>query len=285
MITAVADGEGVQCGDGRPVAWWSFTKTVLAAAALGLVARGRLDLDAPLTGTPATLRQVLQHRGGLADYGSLDAYHAAVGAGEAPWATDDMLARAGADRLLWAPGGRFTYSNVGYVFVRQAIEAAAGMCLADCLTALVLAPLGLQGVRLAVTPGDLDGTAWGNARAYHPGWVYHGLLMGPAGQAALLLHRLLAGDLLPPALLAAMCETRAVGAAEPGRPWECVGYGLGLGICQAPPGLFLGHTGVGPGSVAAVYQLAGSRRTVAVFADAVTPGVVEGCLVSVCSRG
>jgi len=32
---------------------------------------------------------------------------------------------------------------------------------------------------------------------YHPGWVYHGLLTGPATAAALLLDRLLRGDLRP----------------------------------------------------------------------------------------
>ena len=32
----------------------------------------------------------------------------------------------------------------------------------------------------------------GSAEGYHPGWVYHGLLVGPVEDAALLLDRLLA---------------------------------------------------------------------------------------------
>ena len=43
------------------VPWWSFTKTVIAAAALVLVRDGKLLLDTPVTGKPFTLRQLLQH--------------------------------------------------------------------------------------------------------------------------------------------------------------------------------------------------------------------------------
>src|SRR3546814_14718357 len=38
------------------VPWWSFTKTVIAIAALRLVERGALALDAPLAGEDYSLR-------------------------------------------------------------------------------------------------------------------------------------------------------------------------------------------------------------------------------------
>ena len=60
-------------GDRSEVPWWSVTKTVTAAAVLALVGEGRLDLDAPLAGRAYTLRQLLQHRAGLRDYGPLPA--------------------------------------------------------------------------------------------------------------------------------------------------------------------------------------------------------------------
>jgi CubicO group peptidase (beta-lactamase class C family) len=47
------------------VPWWSFTKTVIAAAALVLVQQKRLALDRPLAGRRYSLRQLLQHRAGL----------------------------------------------------------------------------------------------------------------------------------------------------------------------------------------------------------------------------
>jgi CubicO group peptidase (beta-lactamase class C family) len=66
MITAVVEDGAAAEGTGpEPVPWWSFTKTVLAAAALALVADGRFRLDAPVRARPFTLRQFLQHRAGL----------------------------------------------------------------------------------------------------------------------------------------------------------------------------------------------------------------------------
>jgi CubicO group peptidase (beta-lactamase class C family) len=62
-------------GETADVPWWSFSKTVIAAAALALVRDGRLVLDEPLPTRPYTLRQLLQHRAGLTENGRLRAYH------------------------------------------------------------------------------------------------------------------------------------------------------------------------------------------------------------------
>jgi len=53
-------------GIAQPVPWWSFTKTILAAAAPALVRDGRLTLGRLVPNRPFTLRQLLQHRAGLA---------------------------------------------------------------------------------------------------------------------------------------------------------------------------------------------------------------------------
>ncbi len=192
--------------------WWSFTKTTLAAAALTLVAQGQLDLDRPVGRRPFTLRQLLQHRAGLANYGRLAAYHEAVRNGEAPWPRERLLRQVEADKLVFEPGQGWAYSNIGYLLVRELIEDATGRDIGTAVEWLVLAPLGISGVKVASLPADLAKTAWGNPAGYHPGWVYHGLLIGPAASAALLLHRLLGGALLPPALLSEMLS------ASGGRP-------------------------------------------------------------------
>jgi CubicO group peptidase (beta-lactamase class C family) len=254
-VTAIA-ADGILQADGdAPLPWWSFTKTVIATAALRLVSQGRLDLDAPVHGRAFSLRQLLRHRAGLPDYGGLPAYHEAVAAGEPPWTPEDLLQRVRADTPIYPPGQGWLYSNVGYWFARRLIEDTTGEPLERALRHLVLDPAGVSGVALAREPEDLERTAWGNADAYHPGWVYHGLLTGPAGAAALLLYRLLAGTLLPAPLLAAMLARHPVGGPVPGRPWRSAAHGLGLMIGDGEPdGRYAGHTGSGPGSTCAVYR-------------------------------
>ena len=284
LIAAVVDGT-VTVGDvaDTPVPWWSFTKTVLAAAALVLVDAGRLTLDTPRARQRYTLRQLLQHRAGVPDYGALADYHDAVGRVEPPWPVADLLARVDSHAGAAEPGASWTYSNVGYLFVRQLIEHAEGKEIGEALTRLVLMPLGIANARLARAPDDLTGTRWGNARRYHPGWVYHGLMIGSPAAAALLLDRLLRGDLLSPASLHAMRESFRLGEPIPGRPWQAAGYGLGLMIETTTPPRFMGHTGGGPSSTAAVYHFPapGAVVTASAFSPCEDPGLVEQWVVDI----
>src|SRR5262245_6500580 len=262
--------------EAKPVPWWSLTKTALAAAALVLVDRGRLSLDRPIGAGGFTLRQLLQHTAGVPEYGGLAAYHEAVRRGEPPWSDDELLRRVDADRLVFSPGHGWAYSNVGYLRVRRLIEATVGASLDETLRALVFAPLGVPGVRIAGEPEDLDATAWENSARYHPGWVYHGLAVGTPAEAALFLHRLLAGGLLSPPLADAMKEPHRLDVPLESRPWRSAGYGLGLMIDVASPrGLAIGHSGQGPGSVSAAFHFPALARTVAAFAAVEEPGVVE----------
>jgi CubicO group peptidase (beta-lactamase class C family) len=265
-------------GIARPVPWWSFTKTILAAAALALVRDGRLALDRAVTGRPFTLRQLLQHRAGVADYGDLAAYHEAVARGDAPWSVSELLERTGAARLRYEPGQGWSYSNIGYLMVRELIEETIGEDLNAAISRLVLHPLGVVEARIVQTPADLAGVAMGAASSYDPGWVYHGLVVGPLRDAGLLLDRLMTGELLPPHLLEAMAGAHPAGGPFPGRPWKTPGYGLGLMIGIASGGhKVMGHTGRGPGSVIAVYHQpeAEPRVTAAAFAFGEGTGQVE----------
>jgi CubicO group peptidase (beta-lactamase class C family) len=250
---AIVDEEG----DRSDVPWWSVTKTAIAAAALTLVGEGRLDLDTRLAGRAYTLRQLLQHRAGLRDYGPLPAYQEAVARHGDAWPASVMLERAKADQLIYEPDKNWNYSNIGYFFVRQIIEQTTGDPLGQVLERRVLRPLAISGVRLATERGEL-------APDYDSGWVYHGSLIGPLAQAALFLDRLLAGKLLQPHLLTAMVD----GVPLPGAPtspvWKSVRYGLGIATACTGGGLeTIGHNGSGPGSVIAASHRRG--RTAAVF--------------------
>src|SRR5262249_14169469 len=148
---------------------------------------------------------------------------------DVPWTDSELLERVRLDPFLFAPGQGWSYSNTGYFLVRRMIEQAADTDIDGALRTLVLMPLGIEHTRIARTPADLDASAFGNARGYHPGWVFHGMLIGPPADAALFMHRLLRGDRLAPPLRAAMLARRALdGPVEPGRPWRTKGYGLGL---------------------------------------------------------
>jgi CubicO group peptidase (beta-lactamase class C family) len=232
---------------------------------------------------PYSLRDLLQHRAGIGNYGGMRDYHEAVARGDEPWSEAELLARIPPDRLLFAPRAGWAYSNVGYLLVRRAIEAATGAGLAEALRTLVLAPLGLEAARLAVTRADMRETAFAGAHGYHPGWVYHGTVIGPVAEAALALHRLLHGDLLRPASRAALLDRHPIGGPLEGRPWHETGYGLGvmtgtmLRPGMAEPLEVAGHSAGGPGSVGAVYGRLGSGppRTAAVFMEGSDEGLAE----------
>ncbi len=275
---AFGNGEIEQEGSDAPVPWWSFTKTVLAAAALQLVANGRLTLEQPLAGRPYSLRQLLQHRAGLSCYGSLESYHAAVEAGEEPWSEDELWGQVKADELRFPPDSDWHYSNVGYLLVRRSVEEASGLSLQAALQQLVFKPLGITGICVALEPEHLHSCAWGNTARYHPGWVYHGLLIGPAQDALRCLRGLLSGALLPAELLTRMTTPHWLEGVVPGRPWEKAGYGLGLMIGEmAGAGRAIGHSGGGPGSTNAVYHFCELPlgRTVAVFVKSEEDGMAE----------
>ncbi|PBQ21765.1 serine hydrolase [Pseudomonas congelans] len=262
--------------------WWSFTKTVLAATALSLVRDGLIGLDDPISDQPFTLRQLLRHEAGLADYGELAEYHTAVANGEPAWPADEMMRHLDGTRLRYSPGNGWRYSNVGYLLIGRLIERLTDLTLDDAVSQRALAPLGISNVRFAKTRADLQTTHPGSTSNYDPAWVYHGLLIGPISQAALFLDRLFCADILSTDLIQEMQTARALGGPIPGRPWITPGYGLGLMQGSIDGGYSLsGHTGCGPGSVIAVYRIGDGDVSAccAVFEPNVSQGAVEAIAV------
>ncbi len=256
-LVAIVEAGRVVRNDGAEtiVPWWSFTKTLIAAAALALAREGALRLDDLLPGRPYSLRLLLQHRAGLADYGGLERYHEAVSRDEAAWPCQVLMQAADAERLRFEPGRGWGYSNIGYLIARHHLEALCGENLDALLRRLVFDPLGMAAPRVALTRGDLDGVTLGSISSYDPQWVYHGLVVGPLQDAALLLHRLLTTGFLPADLRAEMTSGWPLGGAIEGRPWRTTAYGLGVMTgTGSENSRVIGHTGGGPGSVIAVYH-------------------------------
>lgn len=246
---------------------FSIAKVFIAAAALRLVERGILALDAPVASVlpqPAlpdtvTLRRLLSHTAGLPDYGGPRDYHDAVRATpDQPWPRDTFLAATIGRHGVGLPGA-FRYSNIGYLLARMVLERATGQRLGAVLQAEVFVPAGTSALRLATEIGEVGGLApgWGAslgdgqelmnvAQLYHPGWVAHGAVVGRALDAAQALDGVLAGAVLNPASREAMREAVPVGGSH----WlfQPPGYGLGL-MCRESGSVDrrAGHGGEGPG--------------------------------------
>ncbi|MES0022400.1 MULTISPECIES: serine hydrolase domain-containing protein [unclassified Mesorhizobium] len=256
------DGKTDAGGVSDPVPWWSFTKTALAIALLRLSDYGRVNLDEPVEGEPYTPVQLLRHEAGLPDYGSLPSYHSDVEAGRSPWPTNDLLKAVEAERPRYVPGQDWAYSNVGYLKVAQLIERASGLHLADALSEMVFSPAKVTTARLATTPDDLGNVCMGDVVGYHPGWVYHGLVVGTVLDAARLLHGLFEGALVKPETLTRMLDCRPLPQLR-SELHPNPAYGLGL-MVSATNSLNhpVGHSGSGPGSRIAVYAKRGTTSAV-----------------------
>ncbi|MBS9721497.1 beta-lactamase family protein [Tianweitania sp. BSSL-BM11] len=250
-------GEVNSFGIATAVPWWSFTKTVLAIALLRLSEDRGIDLDVTVPGKRFSPAQLLRHEAGLPDYGALAAYHADVAAGRSPWPIDKLMAAVEADRLRYEPGHGWAYSNIGYWWVGRLIEQASDRPLAEALSDLVFAPAELTTARLATVPADLANVSMGDEPNYHPGWVYHGLAVGTAMDAARLLQLLLQGRLVNERTLSRMRQSRALPQFR-NDLYPDPAYGIGLMLRASDPVDHpIGHTGGGPGSEIAVYGRGG----------------------------
>ena len=184
-VAIVEAGRIVRNDDAETVVpWWSFTKTLIAAAALALARDGALRLDDLSPGRPYSLRLLLQHRAGLADYGGLKSYHDAVSRDEPPGHIRPD-AQADAERLRYEPGQGWGYSNIGYLLARQHLEALCGENLDALLRRLVFDPLGIAGPRVAL---DAQRSRWRHTRKHPLLRPAMGLSWSGRGAAAAMRH-------------------------------------------------------------------------------------------------
>jgi CubicO group peptidase (beta-lactamase class C family) len=130
----------------------SVSKQYTAAALLLLVAEGKLDLDAPVSGLfpelqgdtrKATWRQVLHHTSGLRDFGELALLEGWPRGTRALRMADILRITARQQGLNFAPGTDYSYSNSNYTLAALAVERLSQQSLADFTQARLFGPLGL----------------------------------------------------------------------------------------------------------------------------------------------
>ncbi len=157
-----AAGDPAQIGDRYRVA--SISKVITSITLLRLVEAGQLELDVPVGErlaarvgvTPTagvaeiTPRQLLTHRSGIAQYENL-MFRRQV-------ESCDQAAATGLSRALErVPGTTFRYSNLNFCLLGLLIEDVTGRPYADVVHDELLAPLGIEGMRLAGTFDVRDG--------------------------------------------------------------------------------------------------------------------------------
>lgn len=261
----------------------STSKPITAVAAMQLVERGKLDLDAPVQryvpgfpvkSKPVTTRQLLAHLGGIRAYKPNE--------GEQTRNYETLTAALDVfkdDSLVAEPGTRYQYTTFGYTLLGAVIEGASGMPYRDYLREHVLAPAGMTSTRpddiAAIVPhrargysplvyGRFDGK-WKNAILMDPSYkIPGGGLLSTCEDLARFAIAVMSGKLLGRESFERMTTMqRTLDGKE-------TGYGLGwyLGPWKGRGGgPAVWHGGVQPGTTAELKLLPRQRVAVAILAN------------------
>lgn len=135
----------------------SITKQFTAALIMQLQEQGKLNVDDSITkylpeyNFPAaiTLRMLLTHTSGLANYTSLTQYSS--------WETNGVseatvLTAVSQTPLLFQPGTQWSYSNSNYFALGAIIESITGQSYATDLSQSIFQPLGLTSTSYTLPP-------------------------------------------------------------------------------------------------------------------------------------
>lgn len=165
----------------------SVSKIITATAVMVLHEQGRLDLDRPANdylGTTrlwnprwdadgATVRRILTHTSGLTTF-DIGCSTAQPRCRIPSW--EEIISRYGV--LVWPPGDRFDYSNLGYYVLGELVAAASGRDFGAFLREEVFRPLGMTSSSLGVDPALRSKTAvqyhWVDGAVSHIGTLASG---------------------------------------------------------------------------------------------------------------
>ncbi|HOW05809.1 serine hydrolase domain-containing protein [Methanospirillum hungatei] len=137
----------------------SVTKLVTSIVILKLAEEGKLSLADPIerwlpaylmdripNGKEMTIRQLLDHTSGIADYDkeliNLEELHNP----DVPIPCQVSIEQGLSASPLFSPGTNYTYSNVNYILLTLIIDAASGIPYEDYVTRNIIIPAGLKHV-------------------------------------------------------------------------------------------------------------------------------------------
>ncbi|MFF2661923.1 serine hydrolase domain-containing protein [Kitasatospora sp. NPDC058032] len=242
----------------------SATKTFVATVVLQLVAEHRIGLDDPVekhlpgvvhNGAAISLRQLLNHTGGIFNYTSDPAFAYEDEASFRTWLSTDrwkswtqaeLVAVAESHPAYFPPGQDWHYSNTDYILLGMLIERTTGRSWQQEVDRRIIRPLGLRETTMPENDPTVPGRHT-HGYASLPGGpvditLFNPSIAGPSGAGisttadlATFMAALLGGRLLGSAELAEMKRTTGLGLGAD--------YGLGLERTPTPCGDFWGHRG------------------------------------------
>jgi D-alanyl-D-alanine carboxypeptidase len=230
----------------------SLTKAFTSTVVLQLEAESKLDIDDPVgrwlpdlvpEGDAMTLRELMNHTGGLYNYtDDMSWFESVVAEPARTWTPAELVHVGVAHGLLFAPGTEMAYSNTGYIVLGLVIEAVTGNTLADELQRRIFAPLGLTSTSLpqtiALAPDFVHGyfgdPAFDLTPVLSPSWAWSaGGIVSTARDVTTFYRALLTGRVLPPTQLTEMKAS----------PPAARTYGLGIYPTPTSCGRAWGHDG------------------------------------------
>lgn len=276
----------------------SVSKTFSSVVLLQLAAEERIDLDAAvnhylpglLPDDRITVRHLLSHRSGLADY--TDAmFERTVPGFEAVrnrvFDYQELVDLSLSEPRTTEPGAAYKYSNTNFVVVGMLIEKATGNPVAKEYERRIIKKLGLRHTSYVHPSTQIKGL---HARGYlHPdeagaplvdsteqtvSWAQSaGAVISDPADLNTFTSALLGGRLLPPRMLDAMVT------ATPTDATNTRFYGLGLRRYDLSCGTSVyGHTGTVQGFYTYAFSTRDGRRSLAAMANTSNRGAANTAL-------
>ncbi|MCT4353963.1 beta-lactamase family protein [Streptomyces sp. Je 1-79] len=276
----------------------SVSKTFSSVVLLQLVDEGKLELDAPvnrylpglLPDDRITVRHLLTHRSGLADYTD-KMFNQTVPGFEAVrnrvFSYKELVTLSLSEPRTTQPGVAYKYSNTNFVVVGMLIEKATGSPVAKEYQNRIIQPLGLRNTSYVHPATKIDGL---HARGYlHPdeagsplvdsteqtvSWAQSaGAFISNPEDLNTFTTALMRGRLLSSRMLEAMTTVTPTDATNTRF------YGLGLRRYDLSCGTqIFGHTGTVQGYYTYAFATRDGRRSLAAMANTSNRGEANTAL-------
>lgn len=256
----------------------SVSKQFCATIVMRLVEQGKIGLDKPVRSylptlpalwKDATVRHLLTHTSGIANYTDVPGF---IALATQPGTDAKLIELVAKQKLDFAPGTKFNYSNTGYYVLGMLVEKITGKSYAAALQEHICGPLGLAATRMndwsVIVPNrargyDPEATGPTNATYIDMKWPgAAGAIVSTAHDLAVWLIGQDSAKLLKPESWKAMESPMKLASGESSN----YGFGWGIGSLVGAP--TLSHEGGIPGFHSAVIRVPSRGISVVVLANA-----------------